>query len=70
MQMKNKVRYTAIIILLFFLQQSYACVVCLGNISDDEILAYTFSVIFLIALIFVILFSIYKKVVKNYDLDI
>jgi hypothetical protein len=66
--MKMKVRFIAIIVLIFNLQYTFACAVCLGNITDDEIIAYTFSVIFLIAIIIVILYSIYKKLIKNYDL--
>jgi len=68
--MKMKIRFIAIIVLILNMQYTYACVVCLGNITDDEIIAYTFSVIFLIALIGLILYLIFKKVVQNYDLDI
>ncbi|MBK7094950.1 MAG: hypothetical protein IPH57_07845 [Saprospiraceae bacterium] len=65
-----KVRFIAIIVLILNLQYTFACAVCLGNITDDEIIAYTFSVIFLIALIGLILYLIFKKVIQNYDLDI
>jgi hypothetical protein len=68
--MREKSKFAISLVLMFFLQNGFSCAVCLGNISENEIIAYTFSVIFLAALIILILYLIFKKVVQNYDLDL
>ena len=69
MGMRKTLKFAIFIVLMFFIQNVFSCAVCLGNISENEIIAYTFSVFFLIALMCIIIYMIFKKLTQNYDLD-
>lgn len=55
---------------LFTYHTGYSCAVCLGNITKDEIIAYTFSIFLLIGILVAIFYLIFRKISKNYDIDL
>ena len=56
-------------IFFIFFNKSSACAVCAGDFTDNEIIAYTLSVVLLIVIMFTFFYWMYIKIVKNYDLD-
>lgn len=66
-----KIKLTIIIFIASFIIpfQASACAVCLGDFTENEILAYSFSVLFMIAVLFIMIYFLIKKVSKNYDIN-
>ncbi len=50
-------------------QSGYGCSVCRGNLTDNEIVAYTFSIILLISIMSIFIIIIYKKIKNNYGIN-
>lgn len=63
-------KYLIGIVILFTFHSAYSCAVCLGNITKDEIIAYIFSIFLLIGILVSIFYLIFRKISKNYDIDL
>ncbi len=57
-----------IIILFSIYNNGFSCAVCLGDFTQNEIVAYSFSVLFMISVLFVLIYILFKKILKNYDI--
>ena len=57
------------IFLIGFLQNGKSCAVCLGDFTDKEIFAYSFSVIFLISLMAFMIIFLFRKIKQTYGID-
>lgn len=68
--MRFYIKYLFGLIAIFTFQSAYSCAVCLGNISKDEIIAYIFSIFLLIGILIAIFYLIFRKISKNYDIDL
>jgi hypothetical protein len=67
--MKRKNIYILSTLLFLLHQNTYACAVCLGDITKEEIIAYSVSVIFMISLLVIGISFIYRKLKKHYDVE-
>ena len=63
-----KKRLFFVITFLRFQFKAVACSVCLGDFTEKEIYAYSFSVILLITILFFIISFVYRKIKQNYDI--
>lgn len=46
-----------------------SCAVCLGDFTDDEIFAYSFSVILLISIMAFMIIFLFRKIKQTYGID-
>lgn len=67
--MKNNAKILILLLALMGHFNTYACAVCLGDISEEELMAYSVSVIFMISLLAIGITFIYRKLKKHYDIE-